>query len=341
VAAGTGGFVINGQSRWDESGISVSAAGDVNGDGLADLIVAAPYSDPAAGTDAGRSYVVFGKTDTGAIDLSAVASGTGGFVINGQATGDLSGSSVSAAGDVNGDGLADLIVGAPDAGGYAGRSYVIFGSTTGAFGQTAVDMMGTTGDDALSDGGTAQTLVGNSGNDTLTATAASVLYAGSGDDAFIISSAMLTALSNDLGAGGNIGQLARLDGGSGIDTLALSGAGLNLDLTQIANIGFDAIGFSRIESVEKIDLTGSGNNTLTLGLGDVMDMAGFNVFEATGRHQVMVTGNTGDEVDLANGSGTAGWTQGTNVTLVGVNYTVWNADNGLATLYVDTALSVI
>jgi hypothetical protein len=47
-------------------GCSVSSAGDVNGDGLDDLIVGA-YD---AKSSAGKSYVIFGKTDTGAIDLS-------------------------------------------------------------------------------------------------------------------------------------------------------------------------------------------------------------------------------------------------------------------------------
>src|SRR5688572_24890577 len=109
VADGAGGFVINGQCAYDFSGRIVAGAGDVNGDGLADLIVGANQSDPAAGNDAGRSYVVFGKTGTSSIDLSAVAEGTGGFVVNGQCEGDQSGNSVAGAGDVNGDGLADLI----------------------------------------------------------------------------------------------------------------------------------------------------------------------------------------------------------------------------------------
>jgi hypothetical protein len=90
----------------DSSGVSVSNAGDVNGDGLDDLIVGAYKAD----SKAGKSYVIFGKKDSVTIDLSAIASGTGGFVINGESKVSWSGFSVSTAGDVNGDGLDDLII---------------------------------------------------------------------------------------------------------------------------------------------------------------------------------------------------------------------------------------
>jgi hypothetical protein len=136
VAAGTGGFIINGIDAYDNSGFSVSGAGDVNGDGLADLIVGAYRAAPAGTSNAGESYVVFGKNTGSVVNLSDVASGTGGFIINGIDANDISGNSVSGAGDVNGDGLADLIVGAkyadPAGNSNAGESYVVFSPETPA-----------------------------------------------------------------------------------------------------------------------------------------------------------------------------------------------------------------
>jgi hypothetical protein len=129
VAQGIGGFVMDGEAVDHKAGGSVSGAGDVNGDGLADLIVGAPYVDWLS-NDPGRAYVVFGKADTGPVSLADVAQGIGGFVMVGEAIADLAGSSVSGAGDVNGDGIPDLIVGAWRAdpnGSDSGRTYVVFG----------------------------------------------------------------------------------------------------------------------------------------------------------------------------------------------------------------------
>lgn len=338
VASGTGGFAINGDSTSFASGWSVSAAGDVNGDGLADLIVGAPVGNAGGG----RSYVVFGKSSGAAINLSEVAAGVGGLVITGDSSSLKSGISVSAAGDVNGDGLADLIVGAPGANDGGGRSYVIFGNTNGAFVQTAVDWMGTDGADTRSDNGTASTLVAGAGNDSLTSTAASVLYGGVGKDSFTIDQAMITALQSPMGQGGNTNQLARIDGGGGIDKIVLSGAGLTFDLTQVANqAASNPDGGSRIDGVEIFDITGSGANTLMLTAKDVLELGSAKLFTTTLSQQLLVMGNAGDKVDLADGTGTSGWSKAANTTIDTVSYQVWNHTTSLATIYVRKDVSVI
>jgi hypothetical protein len=127
VAGGRGGFAMDGEAWIDESGRSVSGAGDVNGDGLADLVVGAHFASSNMWNMAGRTYVVFGKTDTDEVALTDVVSGTGGFALDGEHEAHHSGRSVSGAGDVNGDGFADVVVLAPDA--YDGRTYVVFGRT--------------------------------------------------------------------------------------------------------------------------------------------------------------------------------------------------------------------
>jgi len=138
ASLGAGGFSINGIDGWDQSGLAVAGAGDVNGDGLADLVVGAPFANPGGDDNAGESYVVFGKASTTTVDLANL--GAGGFRINGIDGSDFSGISVSGTGDVNGDGLADLIVGASDANPgvdtAAGESYVVFGKAS----PTTVDL---------------------------------------------------------------------------------------------------------------------------------------------------------------------------------------------------------
>ena len=127
---GSDGFRINGESARDGSGYSVSSAGDFNGDGYDDVIIGARYADPN-GHASGSTYVVFGKESgfSRVIELSELDGGDG-FRIDGENTGDQSGRSVSSAGDVNGDGYDDIIIGAPRTDGVAGYSYVIYGHAT-------------------------------------------------------------------------------------------------------------------------------------------------------------------------------------------------------------------
>jgi hypothetical protein len=75
-----------------------------------------------------------------------------------------------------------------------------------------------------------------------------------------------------------------VDGGGNIDTLTLDGSGLTLDLTNISN--------ARIQDIEKIDITGSGNNTLILNLNDLFDAS-------TSTNILKVLGNSGDSVNAS------------------------------------------
>ena len=141
VAAGVGGFKIfgeysindwrgDGSSNGDWAGYAVAAAGDLNADGKNDLLIGAPRNDEA-GYQAGAGYVVWGKADGSKVNLDDVANGSGGYKIlgeNGHASephgaGDNAGQSVAGIGDVNGDAIPDLLIGAP---GHA-ASYVVFG----------------------------------------------------------------------------------------------------------------------------------------------------------------------------------------------------------------------
>ena len=124
------GFRITGEKLSNTLGSSVSAAGDINGDGIDDIIVGAPQAD-VSGYNSGAAYVVFGKVGGFGATLDAsTVTGANGFRITGVAAEDYAGSSVSAAGDINGDGFADLIVGASGAdpnGSQSGAAYVIYG----------------------------------------------------------------------------------------------------------------------------------------------------------------------------------------------------------------------
>jgi hypothetical protein len=139
---GTDGFKLSGTIDSDYAGVSVASAGDVNGDGFADVIVGAFGVDPGY---AGESYVVFGKASGFAsnLDLSTLT-GTAGFKISGALAGDDSGFSVASAGDINGDGFADVIIGARYAYGFSGASYVVFGHS-GAFSNIDLSTPLTTG----------------------------------------------------------------------------------------------------------------------------------------------------------------------------------------------------
>ena len=137
---GEDGFALEGYYAYGGVGGSVSAAGDVNGDGIDDIIIGGLYAGPTAEfawSAAGQSYVVFGRQDgfEATIELSSL-DGTNGFSITGIESNDQSGTSVAGIGDINNDGFDDVAVGAPWATAraweaFAGVTYVVFGTDQG------------------------------------------------------------------------------------------------------------------------------------------------------------------------------------------------------------------
>ena len=119
-----------GEAVADNSGTLVAGAGDVNGDGYDDFLIAAPRSD-AALPDAGQVYLVLGRASNWIQDIHLSLADASYW---GEMAGDLAGTAASAAGDVNGDGYGDLLIGSPynEESGFqeAGQAYVVLGSET-------------------------------------------------------------------------------------------------------------------------------------------------------------------------------------------------------------------
>ncbi|MBX3598874.1 MAG: FG-GAP repeat protein, partial [Rhizobiaceae bacterium] len=298
----TTGFKIVGSTYSGYLGWSVSSAGDFNGDGIDDIIVGARGED----SNRGNAWLIYGTASgfgTGTLPTLTVATmpASKGFAIRGEQSGDGFGYSVSAAGDVNGDGLDDLIVGAPlnddsnpNTNTNSGAAYIIYGTGAGgriASGTAAADFItGTAFADQLTGGGGADTLLGDGGGDK-----------------FYVSDT----------------TFARIDGGAGSDTLFLSGADLHLNLT--------ALGKGVITNMETIDITGTGDQTLTLTAQGLLDISSTT-------NTLVVDGNAGDKV-VATGFADSG----TDTTYRGGSYSVYTAtfESHIATLWIDNEITEV
>ncbi|MDB5472530.1 MAG: Ca2+-binding protein toxin-related [Caulobacter sp.] len=302
---GANGFRIRGAAGYDQAGFSVASAGDVDGDGIDDLIIGAKYADPHGG-QSGASYVVFGRNTAadGAFGADLIVSaldGQNGFRINGVAAGDASGFSVASAGDINGDGLDDLIIGATSAGAN-GAGYVVFGQSS------RVNFVGASGNDTSSGGRRDDTLSGLGGND--------VLYGLGGDD--LLDGGDLSDLlyggdgADDLvgGGGGDI-----LNGDDGNDELSGNDGADKLNGGAGADRLFGGSGNDRMGGEADIDTLdgGTGNDYLDGGFGaDIMSGGTDN--------DVYIVDNAGDQTIEIAGEGydivrTAvdGWVLGANL----------------------------
>jgi VCBS repeat-containing protein len=294
MTASQGFAIFGGPGTTDLLGGSVASAGDVNGDGYDDILIGAP------GTAKGTAYLLFGGNDLSNVNLAHLTADQG-VVIQGMIVGDQAGFSVASAGDINSDGYDDIMVGAPNnsiQGSQAGLAVVLYGSAFGLT-QTPATTTGT---------GAADTLIGTAGNDTLTGGGgADVIRAGRGDDLISVSDA----------------TFRHLVGGHGDDTLALTGAGDSFD--------FATNGTSRVSSIESIDLTGTGAQSVTLTRLDVLHLSDDR---SAGTTTLTIHGTAADTVTLSDN----GWTAGGTTTIGADTFDIYT--NGHARLLVDSDVTL-
>lgn len=232
---------IDGEMRLDNAGTSVRGAGDVNGDGVDDVIVGAPGGDPLGRFNAGAAYVVYGTQtpDPPNVDLATDEARFQRIV--GAATEDQLGVSVAGAGDVNGDGGEDVVIGASFtdfAGSKAGSLYVVQGSVESVPDPADVD--------AASDASRFQRVDGAAANDQL-----GVAVDGAGDfDGDGVGDVVAGALSADVN-GRNAGAAYVVHGQTGSDPADIA-------------LASDPARFMRVQGVRTDDQLGNA----VAGAGD-------------------------------------------------------------------------
>lgn len=228
VAGGRGGFVVQSDEEYAHLGEFSVGLGDVNGDGLDDLAIGGYGSDAV--------YVVFGTREELPSPLLADELAEAGYGIRIDMDGNMT-RTLSAAGDLNDDGLQDLVIGTHQ------RAQVMLGH---AFTNRPV-LRG----ERLIGTGAEETLIGTAGDDVFSSSGGfDVIYSGRGDDEI------------NLGEG----TFFRIDGGPGVDTVRLLGANLRLDLTLLPASSF--------RGVERIDISGTGENYARVDVRTLVNLAG-------------------------------------------------------------------
>jgi hypothetical protein len=168
---------------------------------------------------------------------------------------------------------------------------------------------GTSAHEVISGGAGNDTLAGNGGND--------LLLGGDGDDVLQLNQSNIDSLQDPV----TDGILAAVDGGAGVDTLMLLGSSLHVDFTSIDN--------DRVTDIEKIDITGSGDNALSLTANDVLDMS-----STTDR--LYIDANSGDTVNAT------GFTHsGTSQVVGSVTYDIYTHSDSSAELWIDENATVV
>lgn len=127
IAAQNADVKFDGEVDYDQAGKAVAIAGDLNNDGYDDMIIGAPYYDNLI-QDGGKVYIVLGQSSGWNFNEKLGTNSSGSYRCDLESA--KAGYMVSGAGDVNGDGCDDFLVGAPG----KGRVYLIFGRSNASWG---------------------------------------------------------------------------------------------------------------------------------------------------------------------------------------------------------------
>jgi hypothetical protein len=311
IDGGNGFALLNGGVRAD-----VQAGGDINGDGYGDLLIGTPFTGDV---QQGGAYVVYGSAGGfgATIDLTKV-DGFNGFVIDGTLYQERAGVAVSSAGDVNGDGYDDLLLGDQgfDQEGHpSGASFIIYG---GDFRDEAA-FAGTNADDKYLGTAAAEIIVGGLGEDLLSGGGGrDTLRGGADDDQIHVSD----------------GKFLAVNGGGGNDTLHFDFAG-TFDLGDLdGNASTSERG--RIAAVEVLDFDNGKSNAIALEAADLLDIDAGNMNvggKASLDNVLRIDGDAGDVLTL---SSSDGWSAADTGTLPG--YALYTA--GAVKVAIDTDIGV-